>query len=263
MRTRQVLSFSIVLLFAGTAAQAQAPAAATAQSPEQGAAAAGQQRERMGRGEERGQPLFGKIAAISGESLELSKPDGTSASVKITGKTEFRKDRQPAQLADFKAGDMVFVRAEEDATHNLTAVLIGGRSSGGGGGPERGGRGFGGGGMFGEMGKDFVAGEVKSVDAPKITVLRPDGVTQTLELSEETSLRRGRESITMADIQPGDHLMARGAVQKNAFAPKNVVVFSAEEWKRMQEMRRGRDFPGKVFSGKEPSAPAQSSPPKQ
>ncbi|MBZ5527742.1 MAG: DUF5666 domain-containing protein [Acidobacteriia bacterium] len=256
MRARQILSFSFVLLFAGTAAQAQAPAATPEQSREQGASPAGQKQERTGRGEERGQPLFGKITAISGESLELSKPNGTSASLKITGKTEFRKDRQPAKLADFRVGDMVFVRAEEDAAHSLTAVLIGGRS-GGGGGPQGGGRGFGGG-MFGEMGKDFVAGEVKSVDAPRITVLRPDGVTQTLELSEETSLRRGRESITMADIQPGDHLMARGAVQNNVSAPKNVAVFSAEEWRRMQEMRRGKDF-----SGKEPSAPAKSDPPKQ
>jgi len=245
MSIRQVLAFSIALLFAGAGARAQAPEAAPA----------GQQRERAGRGEERGAPLFGKITAISGESLELSKPDGTSANVKITAKTEFRKDRQPAKPGDFKAGDMVFVRAEEDAAHTLTAEVIGGRS---GGGPEGEGRGFGGGRMFGEMGKDFVAGEVKSVDAPKITVLRPDGVPQTLELSEETSLKRGRESITMADIQPGEHLMARGAVEKGAFAPKSVMVFSAEEWKRMQEMRRGRDA-----SGKEPSAPAKNDPPKQ
>ena len=44
------------------------------------------------------------------------------------------------------------------------------------------------------------------MDAPKITVLRPDNVTQTLELNEETSLRKGRESVTMADIQVGDHV---------------------------------------------------------
>jgi hypothetical protein len=33
---------------------------------------------------------------------------------------------------------------------------------------------------FGEMGKDFVAGVVKSVGAPKLTVLRADNITQTL-----------------------------------------------------------------------------------
>jgi hypothetical protein len=112
--------------------------------------------------------------------------------------------------------------------------MIGGRSGGG----LEGGRGFGGGGGFGELGKNFVVGEVKSVDAPKLTVLRPDNVTQTLELNEETSLRRGRESITMADIQPGDHVVVRGAVQNNAFVPKNVMVLSPEQWKQLEEMRK-------------------------
>src|SRR5207247_1970762 len=109
-----------------------------------------------------------------------------------------------------------------------------GRSGGSPGGPGMGGPG---GGMMmggGELGKDFVFGEVKSVDAPKITVMRPDNVTQTLELNEETSLRKGRESVTMADIQPGDHVFVRGGVQANAFVPKMVMVIGPEQWKRMQ-----------------------------
>jgi hypothetical protein len=39
----------------------------------------------------------------------------------------------------------------------------------------------------------------------------------------------------MADIQPGDHLLARGAVENNVFVPKTVIVIGAEQWKRMQE----------------------------
>ncbi len=152
--------------------------------------------------------------------------DGTTVSVKLTDKTEYRKDRQSAKLADFKVGEMVFVRGEENADHSVTAQVIGGRS---GNGPGAG-RGFVGGAGF-ELGKDYVLGEVKSVDAPKLTVLRPDNVTQTLELNEDTSLRRGRESITMADIQPGDHVMVRGAVEKNVFVPKNLMLFSPEQWK--------------------------------
>jgi hypothetical protein len=86
------------------------------------------------------------------------------------------------------------------------------------------------------LGKDYVAGEIKSIDAPKLSVLRSDNVTQSLELNEETSLRKGRDSITMADIQPGDHLFARGAVENGVFVPKTVVVIGPEQWKRMQEM---------------------------
>jgi len=203
--------------------------------------------------------LFGKITAISNGTVQLAKPDGTSAIVKITDKTEFRKDRQNAKLEDFKVGDTVFVRGEENADHSVTAAMIGART---GGGPQGGGggRGPGGGGAgFGDLGKDFVAGEVKSVDAPKLTVLRPDNVTQTLELNEETSLHRGRDSITMADIQPGDHVVVRGGVQNNAFVPKNVMVLSPEQWKRMQDMGTNGRGPG--GNGPAGNAPTGSAPP--
>jgi hypothetical protein len=199
---------------------------------------------------------LGKITAINKGSLELTKPDGTTVTVKITDKTEYRKDRQAAKLADFKAGDVVFVRLDENAGEGMTAQMIGGRS---GGGAEGGGRGF------GEMGKDFVAGEVKTVDAPRLTVLRPDNVTQTLELNEETSLRRGRESITMADIQPGDHVVVRGVVQNNAFVPKNVMVLSPEQWKQLEDMRKtsgmGPAGNGPSGSGSKPATEPKSNPP--
>lgn len=132
--------------------------------------------------------MVGKITAINVDTIQIAGLDDASIIVKITDKTEYRKDRQPAKLGDFKVGDLVFVRGEEGADHSVTAQMIGART---GVGPE-GGRWPGGGGGFGEMGKDFIVGEVKSIDAPKLTVLRPDNVTQTLELNEETSLRKGR-----------------------------------------------------------------------
>ena len=232
--------FGLLFLLAAAAGQAQTSAPA-APGQEQGAPPTARLTQRPEDG--RGQPLLGKITAINKGSLELAKPDGATVAVKITDKTEYRKDRQSAKLEDFKIGDMVFVRGEENADHSVTAQMIGGARGG-----IFGGRGL------GELGKDFVVGEVKSVDAPKLTVLRPDNVTQTLELNEETALRRGRESITMADIQPGDHLVVRGAVENNAFVPKNVMVLSPEQWKQMEEMRK--------MSGMGPagSAPAGSKP---
>src|SRR5258707_8234222 len=217
---KKFCGFNLLFLIAATAGRALATAPAATDQEQGTPPAAGQ---RPGPNDGRGRPLLGKITAINKGSLELAKPDGTTVAVKITDKTEYRKDRQVASLEDFKVGDVVFVRGEENADHSVTAQMIGGRS---GGGPE-GGRGFGGGGGFGELGKDFVVGEVKSVDAPKLTVLRPDNVTQTLELNEETSLRRGRESITMADIQPGDHVVVRGAVQNNALDRKSTRLNSS------------------------------------
>jgi hypothetical protein len=132
--------------------------------------------------------LFGKITAIRDGAIDLTTPDGGTLTVKVTGQTEFRKDREPAKVTDFKVGDMVMVRGDENADHSVTARMVGART-GGPGGP--GGPGGAGGRQMGTLGKDYVVGEVKSIDAPRLTVLRPDNVTQTLELNEETSLRKG------------------------------------------------------------------------
>lgn len=171
-------------------------------------------------------PLFGKVASIGANGIEVTKPDGDKVTVKFTNKTEFRKDRQPAKKGDFKIGDMVLIRGEENPDHSWTAQVVGGRSGNGPGGREQ----------TGTLGKDYVVGEIKSIDAPAISVLRTDKVTQKLELNEDTSLRRGRESITMADVQVGDHVFARGGLQGDVFVPKTVVVIAPEQWKRMQEM---------------------------
>jgi Domain of unknown function (DUF5666) len=254
---KQFSRVCLLVLLLAAIGRAQAPAPA-AQTQEQGAPPA--QGQRRGADDGRGLPLLGKITAINKGSLELAKPDGSTATVRLTDKTEYRRDRQGAKLEDFKVGDLVFVRGEENADHSVTAQVIGGRS---GSGPVGGGRGAGGGGNFGELGKDFVMGEVKSVDAPNLTVLRPDKVTQTLELNEDTSLRKGRDSITMAEIQPGDHVVIRGAMQNNAFVPKNVMVLSPEQWQRMEEIRKANGIgpDGNAPVGKKPATPPQSNPP--
>lgn len=230
------LRLSIFLAFFGMLGAATTPAQDEPAGPPPQQQQQGQGQGRGGR--EGGRPaVFGKITAIHDGSIEVTNQDGQAVTVKLTPQTEFRKDRQPAKAADFKVGDMVMVRGDKNADNTVTANMIGARTGGGPGGAG----GFGGrpgGGMTnpGTLGKDYVAGEVKSIDAPKLTVVRTDGVTQTLELNEDTSLRRGRDSITMADIKVGDHIMARGAVQNDAFVPKGVMVMNPEQWQRMQEM---------------------------
>ena len=232
-----VLACGLELLY-GSVAAAQQPASPDPVAPQQ----------RQGQvwvGQEGGpRPLFGKITAIKNGGMEITRPDGQVVSVKFTNQTEFRKDREKATATDFKVGDMVMVRGDENADHSVTAKLMGTRSGGPGGGGMM---------QMGALGKDFVIGEVKSIDAPRLTVLRPDHVTQILELNEETSLRKGRESITMADIQVGDHVVARGAAQNDVFLPKGVMVLNSEQWKRMQEMDA-------QFGGPHPSGSAGTPP---
>jgi hypothetical protein len=236
MNRKHLYLLSFLFLSIGVASPAQTPDSPSApQDQVQGPPPGGDRGLRHG-GARDGHGTVGKITAIHGNSLQVARPDGSTVTINLTDKTEYRKERQPAQLSDFKVGDFVMARGDENSDHSVTAQSISGRSANG---PGVMGAGTGGGAAFGEMGKDFVAGVVKSVDAPKLTVLRADNVTQTLELNEDTSLRRGRESITMADIQPGDHIVIRGGLQNNAFVPKAVILLSAEQWERMQQFAQG------------------------
>jgi preprotein translocase subunit YajC len=236
------LSASLLCLLAA-AIQTEARSPQEAPPPQNpGAAQGAGAPQTPGRGGERRPGLFGKLTAVHDQSFEITRQDGSVATVKISASTQFRKEGQDAKVNDFKVGDIVFVRGEENSDHTWNAEIIGTRSGGGPGGAGAGGGRGGPGGApggarpAGVLGQDYVFGEVKTVDAPKLTILRPDNVTQTVELNEETSLRKGRDAITIAEIQPGDHIMVRGGMANNAFQPKSVIVFGPEQWKRMQEM---------------------------
>jgi hypothetical protein len=257
-RVLAVFTVAAQLCLSGAAlAQGQEQAPDVMWAPGSGAQDTGTPQQRGPRGdqERRGRPVFGKISAIQSDSIEITGSDGNTLTLKLTSNTEFRRDRQPAKLADFKVGDPVVVRTDPADGKGMTAVLVASGQFGTRGGP---GGSSPGGGMFGTLGKDFVMGEVKAIDPPRLTVMRTNNVSQTLELNEETSLRRGRESITMAEIQAGDHVIARGALANNVFVPKSLNVVSPEQWKRMQEMLAGSepDLTGA------PNAPAAASSPK-
>jgi preprotein translocase subunit YajC len=257
MNCKRTCLLSFLFLSIGVASPAQTPDSPSAPQDQVQAPLSGSGRGTGRAGTRDGHGTVGKITVIHGNSLQVVRPDGSTVTVNLTDKTEFRKDRQPAQLSDFKVGDFVMVRGDENADHSVTAQSLSGRS--GNGGPGGMGSGPGGGAAFGEMGKDFVAGVVKSVDAPKLTVVRADNVTQTLELNEDTSLRRGRESVTMADIQPGDHVVIRGGLQNNVFVPKAVILVSSEQWERMQQFAQGGAGP----AGNTPAKAPAGSPPQQ
>ncbi|HET7108375.1 MAG TPA: DUF5666 domain-containing protein [Candidatus Acidoferrum sp.] len=234
---RQPCLLSILFFTIALATPAQSPDSASPPQDQVQAPSPGADRGPRHGGAHEGRGTVGKITAIQGKSLQVLRPDGSTATINLNDKTEYRKDRQPAQLSDFKVGDFVMARGEENSDHSVTAQSLSGRSASGA--PGEMGAGPAGRAGFGEMGKDFVAGMVKSIDAPKLTVLRSDNVTQTLELNEDTSLRRGRESITMAEIQAGDHIVVRGGLQNNIFVPKAVILLSPEQWERMQQFAQG------------------------
>ena len=112
-----------------------------------------------------------------------------------------------------------------------------------------------------DMGKKFILGEVKAINETKLTIARPDGQTQDIEVDENTSFRKGQESITLPDIKVGDFVRGRGELKENVFVPKELIVG------RPQMRMRGQD--GQATDAKKPdSAPpaatgsAPAAPPK-
>jgi Domain of unknown function (DUF5666) len=191
------------------------------------------------------QGVGGQITSIAGDTIKVKTPSGQEATVKISSDTQFRRDRNPAKLQDFKVGEFVMVRGTPAGENQWNAQMIGTRSDA----QQQ---------LRGEMGKNFIAGEVKSLDPPKMTILRPDGVTQTIEADENTSLKKQNESITMADIQPGDRIFARGEVKNGAFVPAMIMVAPPGA---MRYMMNG----GGVERGQQPGdkSPKPDSNPKQ
>ncbi|HKO03767.1 MAG TPA: DUF5666 domain-containing protein [Candidatus Acidoferrales bacterium] len=207
----------------------------------------GQQRGRF-----RANGAMGRIESISPTEMKLSAPDGSTVTVHLSSKTVFRIEQQTAKLQDFKVGASVFVRGTKNADSTWDAESISVRSGGPGGGERPGG-----GGPPPQMGKDFVAGTVKAIDGTKITILRLDNVTQTIEADENTSLLKRRESITLADIHAGDAVTVRGETKDGAFVPRTLNVVDPAQLERIKQFAGAGGPP----AGSPAAAPPEKKPP--
>ena len=191
--------------------------------------------QRYGR---RGPGVAGTITAITDNSITIKTMDGQTAQVNVNSETQFRKNREQAKLTDFKIGDEVFVRGEQkDGAWQAQVVAArpaggmggmgGGAGMGAGGGMSAGaGAGAGGGrpDFRADMGKKFIAGEVKAINGTQLTIQRPDGVSQNITVDENTSFRKDNESITLGDLKVGDHVFGRGELKNDVFVPAQLNV---------------------------------------
>jgi hypothetical protein len=168
-----------------------------------------------------GENVVGKVTAVNGTTLTVAPlAGGDPVTVKIGGNARVIKDRQPAAAADIKVDDMVFARGSMSGK-SLDAVLVTLIN------PEMVQRMQQGGmGQFNrdDLGKKIILGEVKAINELKLTIARPDNQTQEIEVDENTSFRKGRESITLADIKVGDFVRGTGDLKEGVFIPKELNV---------------------------------------
>jgi hypothetical protein len=133
-----------------------------------------------------GQMVRGTVIAVAADRLTVKNEAGESFQVVITPNTRLRKGRDPVKLADVHAGDGIGAMGVVDVpAKTVHAVMIGvvdaaeiakAREN---------------------MGKTYIAGKVTAIDldALKMTVLREDGVSQTIGLDDDTSFKRGGRAV--------------------------------------------------------------------
>jgi hypothetical protein len=155
----------------------------------------------------------GTVTAITGDNITVKTEEGASYKIETGANTRFRKQRDQIKLADIHVGDMVGAFGDKDdkaKTLGAIAVMVIEKDQ-----YEK---------ARADFGKTWTAGAVQSIDETKITIKRPDNVVQTVVVDENTSFRKRRDSITLADIKVGDNVSARGALQSGNFLATELSV---------------------------------------
>ena len=183
----------------------------------------------------RGPMVRGTVTATASDHLTIKTESSEIYQVALTPNTRLMKDRQPVQPTDIKVGDGVGAMGELDAPkktlHALFVAVVDAEQV------KK---------MREDLGKTYITGKVTAIDEVKLTILRPDHVTQVIEVDETTSFRKGRgrrrgagsadgnnpagaadgsgEIVTLADFKVGDMIAGRGSIKHGTFVPTNLAI---------------------------------------
>jgi hypothetical protein len=200
-------------------------------------------------------PVRGTVTAVAGDQITIKTETGDSYTVAITANTRLMKEnripgaapadgpRQPQliKVEEIKPGDGVAAMGELDApkktVHALFVAVMDAAQV------KR---------LREGMGKEYITGKITAIDEVKLTILRSDNVSQTIEVDETTSFRRGGrrsiirtdgtmsqipsggaapappgagpENITLADLKVGDMVAGQGSLKHGVFVPTMLTV---------------------------------------
>jgi preprotein translocase subunit YajC len=172
----------------------------------------------------------GTITEVKDDVVKLKTDAGKSVTVKTTANTRiFGKERTPLTLKDLKVGDVVMAAGPPAGEDTIDARLVALLDEAAVKRMKE---------MQANLGKTNIAGEVKAIDETKITVLRPDGQTQVIEVDENTSLKKQNESVTLADIKPGEFINGPGELKNGVFVAKELRVMAPRQRSVEGEIRK-------------------------
>ena len=124
---------------------------------------------------------------------------------------------QEIKATDIKVGDAIAAMGEVDATAKSVGAMVIAQLD-----PERAKQ-------MREMqanyGKTWLMGKVTAIDGVKVTLLGSvDSIAHVFMADENTTFRKRREPVTLADVQVGDMVRAEGAVKDGAFVATQVSI---------------------------------------
>ena len=151
----------------------------------------------------------GRMGSGAGSGSGSGAGSGAGAS------EEARPAPQTIKPSDIKVGDVITAAGEVDAANkSIGAVYIAQVD------PESAKRMRE---MQANFGKTWLAGRITAIDGVNITIEGMlDHTSHTIAVDENTSFRQRRDSITLADIKPGEQLRAEGAMKAGIFLATQV-----------------------------------------
>ena len=200
--------------------------------------------------------VSGTVTAVAGDEISVKNEQGEIYKIETSPNTHFRKSREEAKISDVHVGDVVMAAGNlDDQAKTVGAVFVAVLD------PEQAAR------MEktrADFGKTWTTGKVTAINDLTLTVERPDKVTQTIAVDENTTFHKRGEDVTFPDIKVGDMVRATGAVQGGNFLAASLFVMVPGEGRAY-----GRSgSPGQVSAQHQsqgsqppPAPPAQSSAP--
>jgi hypothetical protein len=170
----------------------------------------------MGRAFGRGNGVRGTVTAAAPGSFTIRTDEGDTYQVLYSANSHLMKDRQPITAADIHVGDMLMAGGVVDAkAKTVGAVFLVDIDAN----QVRQAK--------AEFGKTWVMGKVTAIHELKITIERAnDKQTQTVAVDENTSFRKRREDVTLADIKVGDFISAQGALHADTFLATTLRIMT-------------------------------------
>lgn len=197
----------------------------------------------------------GTVTAISGNEITVKNEQGETYKIETSPNTHFRKEREEARLSDIKVGDIIMAAGNlDEQAKTIGAVFVAILS------PEQAARMRQ---MRADFGKTWTAGRVTAINDLTLTIERPDKVSQTVTVDENTAFRKGgrgnAEDITFPDIKVGDNVRATGSLQGSNFLAKDVAVMPPGAMRQFRTRQQGQNHPQPQPEGT-PSGTAPASP---